>query len=120
MWPGVRRAGLVKAGPALTPGQWRAARAALMIFYRLIRQHTISAQERTLDMQLAETEDGQQGFVYSPLLFGADPAYQVSKPPCVDGPDLLHKHAGLLAKHVDLGAERRRLRALGCRSYQCY
>jgi len=71
-------------------------------------------------LQLAETEDGQQGFVYSPLLFGADPAYQASQPSGVDGPDLLHQHAGLLAKHVDLGAERRRPRALRCRSYEYY
>ena len=73
-----------------------------------------------MSVQLAEPEDGQQGFVYSPLLFGADPAYQVSQPPGVDGPDLLHEHAGRLAKHVDLGAERRRPRALRCRSDEYY
>jgi len=71
-------------------------------------------------MQLAETEDGQQGLVYSPLLFGAGPADQVSQPPGVNGPDLLHQHAGLLAKHVDLGTERRGPGALRCRSYEYY
>ena len=71
-------------------------------------------------MRLAETKDGQQGFVYAPLLFGADPSYPVSQPAGVDGADLLHKHAGLLAKHVDLGTERRRPRALRCRSHEYY
>jgi hypothetical protein len=53
-------------------------------------------------------------------LFGADPADQVSQPPGVDGPDLLYKHAGLLAKHVDLRAERRRPGARRCRNYEYY
>ncbi len=45
MWPGVRRAGLPRQSPALTPGQRRAQRAAL-IQYGLIRQRIALADRR--------------------------------------------------------------------------
>ena len=42
MWPGVRRAGLPRQSPALTPGQRRAQRAAL-IKYGSTRQRCVLA-----------------------------------------------------------------------------
>jgi hypothetical protein len=39
---------------------------------------------------LAETEDGNEGFVDSPLLVWADPAHQVAKPSGIDCADLLY------------------------------
>ena len=58
------------------------------------------------DGLLAETENSQKGFVDSPLLLGADPAYQVSETPGVDRAHLLDEHPRGLIEYVDLWAER--------------
>ena len=55
---------------------------------------------------LAETENSQKGFVDSPLLLGADPAYQVSETPGVDRAHLLDENPCDLIEYVDLRAER--------------
>jgi hypothetical protein len=54
---------------------------------------------------LAETEDGPQRFVDTPLLIWRDPSYQVAKPPGVDGADLLDENAGRLAQQFYLRTE---------------
>lgn len=58
-------------------------------------------------MALAETQDGRQGFVDTPLLFGSDVTDQIAKPIRVDGTNLLDQHPGDLAEQIDFGAERR-------------
>src|SRR5215470_9423393 len=62
-------------------------------------------------MQLAEPKDGHQGLIDGPLLFRVHPAHELTKPPGVDGTDLLNQDAGGLAEQVDPGAERCRLGA---------
>ena len=57
---------------------------------------------------LAEPKDGHEGFVNTPLLFWAYPAYELTEPSGVDGPDLLNQHAGGFPEQVDLGTERGR------------
>jgi hypothetical protein len=54
---------------------------------------------------LAESEDGHQGLIDTPLLLRVHPAHEFTKPPGVDGTDLLHQDAGGLAEEVDLWAE---------------
>src|SRR5215471_6179249 len=62
-------------------------------------------------MQLAEPKDGHQGLIDAPLLLRVHPAYEFTKPPGVDGADLLNQDAGGLAEQVDLWAKRCRLGA---------
>jgi hypothetical protein len=62
-------------------------------------------------MQLAEPKDGHQGLIDTPLLLRVHPAHEFTKPPSVDGTDLLNQDAGGLAEQVDLWAERCRLSA---------
>jgi hypothetical protein len=54
---------------------------------------------------LAETQDGPQRFVDTPLLIWRDPSYQVAKPPGVDSADLLDENAGRLAQQFYLRTE---------------
>jgi hypothetical protein len=56
---------------------------------------------------LAETQNGRQSFVDTPLLVWSDPPDQVAKPTGVDGADLLDEDAASLAQQFYLGAERR-------------
>ena len=60
---------------------------------------------------LTQSEDGHQGLIDTPLLLRAHPAHEFTKPPCVDGADLLNQDTGGLTKQLDLGAERCRLGA---------
>ena len=60
-------------------------------------------------MQLAEPKDGHQGLIDTPLLLRVHPAHEFTKPPGIDGTDLLNQDAGGLAEQVDLWAERCRL-----------
>jgi hypothetical protein len=53
----------------------------------------------------AETQNGCQGFVDTPLLFGRDMADQIAKPSSVDGADLLDQDTGNVSEQVNLGAE---------------
>jgi len=50
----------------------------------------------------AQTEDGPQRLVDTPLLIWRDPSYQVAKPPGVDGAGLLDENAGSLAQQFYL------------------
>jgi hypothetical protein len=59
---------------------------------------------------LAEPMDGHEGFVNTPLLFWAYPAYELTEPSGVDGSDLLNQHASDLPEHV-YGTDGRRHRA---------
>lgn len=56
---------------------------------------------------LAETQNGCQSFVDTPLLVWGDPPHQVAKPPGVDGADLLDEDAASLAQQFYLRAEGR-------------
>lgn len=58
------------------------------------------------DGLLAETENSHKGFVDSPLLLGADPAYQVPETPGVDRAHLLDENSCDLIEYMDLWAER--------------
>jgi hypothetical protein len=57
---------------------------------------------------LAEPKDGHEGFVNTPVLLWAYPAYEFTGPSCADGPDLLNQDAGGLPEQVDLGTKRGR------------
>ena len=65
-------------------------------------------------MRLTQSEDGHQGLIDTPLLLRAHPAHEFTKPPCVDGADLLNQDTGGHTKQLDLGPERCRLRAARC------
>jgi hypothetical protein len=55
---------------------------------------------------LAKTENGEESFVDTPLLLGADMTDEVAKSAGVDCADLLDEHSGCLAEQIDLWAER--------------
>jgi len=67
---------------------------------------------------LAETENSQKGFIDSPLLFGADSAYQASETSGVDRAYLLDENPCDLAEYVDLWAERGGSGTARCRRNQ--
>lgn len=60
---------------------------------------------------LSKSEDGHEGLVDAPLLFGGDVSYQSTKPTGVDGSHLLNEYPGGRSEQIDLGPERRGPRA---------
>lgn len=67
---------------------------------------------------LAKTENRQERFVDSPLLFGRHPADQVSQAADVNGTHLLEEDFRMLTKHVYLWPERSMPGAARRRRYQ--
>jgi hypothetical protein len=67
---------------------------------------------------LAKTENRQERFVDSPLLFGRHPADQVSQAADVNGTHLLDEDFRMLAKYVYLWPERSKPGAARRRRYQ--
>jgi len=58
-----------------------------------------------------ESENGKQGRVNAPLLFGREMTREVTQTPDIDGTDLFDEHVSRGAIDVDLGPERRRFGA---------
>jgi hypothetical protein len=55
---------------------------------------------------LPQAENGQECLVNPPLLFGSDPAYQMTEPASIDRAHLLDKDPCRLAEYIDLRPER--------------